>query len=85
MLIWAPCLFLWLFAFLDVVYIRNSINRNVPWSVFSVTKLIFTSALILLTIVDIVIVVVNHEAIDIYPVDYYTPVIKIATFVRKCK
>lgn len=79
-LIWIPCLFLWIFSFLDIFYIKNSINRNVPWSVFSVSKLVLTSALILLTLVD-VIIVFSNSASEVYPVDLYMPAIKIATFV----
>lgn len=78
-LIWIPCLFFWTFSFLDIFYIKNSINRNVPWSIFSVSKLLFTSALILLTLVDLIVVFTNSGS-DVYPVDYYTPAIKISTF-----
>lgn len=47
------------------------------------TKLILTGALILLSIIDLIVVVINNEDEEIYPVDYYTPAVKIATFVSR--
>lgn len=82
-LVWLPCDLLWLFTFLDVFYIKNSINRNIPRGFLNVSKLILTGALILLSIVDLIVVIVNNEDQDVYPVDYYTPPIKIATFVSE--
>lgn len=40
-----------------------------------------SGALIILTIVDLVVALINGDTYDINPVDYYTPSIKIATFV----
>lgn len=80
-LIWVPCAFLWLFSFLDIFYIRNSFNRDIPRSYLNVTKLILTAALIVLSFIDLIVAIVNQSDRDVYPVDYYTPAIKIATFV----
>lgn len=84
-LVWLPCAFLWLFSFLDVFYIKNSINRNIPRGFLNSSKLILTGTLILLSIVDLIVVIVNKEEQDIFPVDYFTPAIKITTFVSKEK
>lgn len=81
MLIWLPCGFLWLFAILEVFYIKNAINRNIPWGFLSASKLILTGGLIVLSFIDLVIVNFNQDEQDVHPVDFYTPVIKIATFV----
>lgn len=80
-LVWLPCGFLWLFALLDVFYIKNSINRNIPWGFLNATKLILTGGLILLSLVDLIVVIVNQDDKAVFPVDFYVPVIKIATFV----
>lgn len=56
-------------------------NRNVPWGVLNVSKLILTGALILLTIVDLCMAASYNSNGYIYPVDFYTPVIKILSFV----
>lgn len=80
-LVWLPCGFLWLFAALDIFYIRNSINRNVPWGFLNAAKLILTGGLILLSLIDFTVVLFNKDDRDVFAVDFYTPVIKIATFV----
>lgn len=61
-------------------------NRNVPWSILNVSKLIITGALILLTIIDLCMAASYNSRGNIYPVDYYTPLIKIVSFVswRRC-
>ncbi|XP_050076523.1 multidrug resistance-associated protein 1 isoform X2 [Anopheles maculipalpis] len=78
-LVWAPCAFLWLFSFLELFYLRKSANKDVPWSVVNVSKLLIVGSLIVLTIVDLV-KAISTDGISA-PVYYYTPVIKLATFV----
>lgn len=80
-LVWLPCAFLWLFSFLEIFYIKNSFNRNVPYGFLNISKLALTGCLILLSIVDLVVAIIDNENGDIHAVDYYTPAIKIATFV----
>lgn len=82
-LIWAPCVFLWLFSFLEIFYIKNSINRNIPFGFLNVSKLLLTGLLVILSIVDLSVAIVNIDDSNVHPVDYYTPVIKIATFVSE--
>lgn len=82
-LIWIPCAFLWLFSPLEIVYLRKSINRNISRGFLNVTKLILTAALIILSAVDLIISIVNHDNDSVPPVDFYSPVIKIATFVSQ--
>lgn len=80
-LVWTPCAVLWAFSLLDIFYIKKAMNRNVPWSVLNVSKLIVTAALILLTILDLCMAASRNSEGVIFPVDYYTPVIKIVSFV----
>lgn len=56
-------------------------NRNVPWGVLNISKLVFTAALVILTAVDLIMAVNSRMEAHIYPVDFYTPIIKIVTFV----
>lgn len=56
-------------------------NRNVPWGILNVSKLVFTAALIILTAVDLIMAINSRMETHTYPVDFYTPIIKIATFV----
>lgn len=80
-LVWFPCAFLWLFTPLELFYIKNSINRNIPYGFFNVSKLLVTGSLIFLTIVDLAAASMNNAFEAVYPVSYITPFIKIATFV----
>lgn len=56
-----------------------------PYGFLNVSKLILTGVLIILSLVDLTIAIVNNDNQDVFAVDYYTPVIKIATFVSKIK
>lgn len=80
-LVWTPCAILWGFALLDLFYIKKAMNRNIPWGVLNVSKLVLTGALILLTVIDLCMAASYNSNGNIYPVDFYTPAIKIATFV----
>lgn len=80
-LVWLPCTLLWLFSLLDVYYIKNSIHRNIPQGFLNISKIILTMTLLLLSIIDLIVTIVNSGGQGVYPVDYYTLTIKIATFV----
>lgn len=82
-LVWTPCAILWGFALLDLFYIKKAMNRNIPWGVLNVSKLMITGALILLTIVDLCMAASHNSDGNIYRVDFYTPVIKIVSFVSQ--
>ncbi|XP_053672165.1 multidrug resistance-associated protein 1 [Anopheles nili] len=78
-LVWAPCAFLWVFSLLELFYLRKSANKDVPWSFVNVSKLILIGSLAVLTIIDLV-KAISTDGVSA-PVYYYTPVIKIATFI----
>lgn len=80
-LIWIPCAFLWLFSIIELHYIRRSPNKNIPWTWKNVIKLGLTVFLIILTFVDIGIAISKQDAFAVHQVHFYTPVIKIASFV----
>lgn len=63
------------------MYMKSSINKNVPWSFLNVTKLSITIILTILSVVDLVCATNGSDAADIYPVNYSTPIIKAVTFV----
>lgn len=87
MLIWTPCAFLWVFAILDVFYMKSSLARNIPWNLFNGTKLLLNTLLIVLSTVDLVSAIArrnNEESVEvIYDVEIVTPIVKICTFVSK--
>uniref|UniRef100_A0A182F1W1 Uncharacterized protein n=1 Tax=Anopheles albimanus TaxID=7167 RepID=A0A182F1W1_ANOAL len=78
-LVWAPCAFLWVFSMLELYYMRRSPNKDIPWSFVNVSKLGLIGLLIVLTIVDLA-NAISTDGVSA-PVYYYTPAIKIATFV----
>ncbi|CAH1707315.1 unnamed protein product [Chironomus riparius] len=78
-LVWTPCAFLWVFAGLEIFYMRNSKDRNIPTNFLNLSKLILTAAITILTIVDLVYAIAYSGVA--YPVHFYTPVIKIASFI----
>ncbi|XP_047509488.1 multidrug resistance-associated protein 1 isoform X3 [Pieris napi] len=82
-LIWIPCAFLWVGALLETYYILNSKERNIPWNIFNISKLIITILLIVLKFVDLGVTVhkASKEEEDVFNVDFYGPIVKILTFV----
>ncbi|XP_037050766.1 multidrug resistance-associated protein 1-like isoform X2 [Bradysia coprophila] len=80
-LVWVPCLLLWMFFWVDIFYIKRSLNRNIPWGILNVSKLLFTGALILLTIVDLCVAKRYVNSMHSIPADKYTLAIKILTFI----
>ncbi|XP_060803850.1 multidrug resistance-associated protein 1 isoform X3 [Amyelois transitella] len=83
-LVWIPCFYLWAASLLDIYYIVNSKERNIPWNMLNISKLVITSLLIVVTCVDLG-VAVHHSTgeqgeFDVYNADYYGPVLKISTF-----
>ncbi|CAH2108143.1 unnamed protein product [Euphydryas editha] len=82
-LVWIPCLFLWVAALLDSYYILNSKERNIPWNILNITKLVITCLLIVLKFVDLGVTVHNSskEDVAVFNADYYSPIVKILTFI----
>ncbi|XP_015175308.1 PREDICTED: multidrug resistance-associated protein 1 isoform X5 [Polistes dominula] len=80
-LIWVPCLFLWIFSAMEVYYLLNSRRKNIPYTWLYISKQVLTAALIVLTIVDLGKAIHNIPYETVYNVDYVTPVIKIVSFV----
>ncbi|XP_075974899.1 multidrug resistance-associated protein 1-like isoform X2 [Anticarsia gemmatalis] len=82
-LVWIPCLYLWLAAFIEVYQMMKSKEANIPWNKLNISKLFVTLMLILLHIIDIgqVIHVSSRENDKVFDADYYDPVAKLLTFV----
>lgn len=80
-LVWLPCIFLWLFTPLEIYCMKSSINRNVPHGFASASKMTLIGALIVVSIVDLAMGIDRNDKEEVYAVTYCTPVIKIITFV----
>ncbi|XP_067207174.1 multidrug resistance-associated protein 1 isoform X3 [Linepithema humile] len=83
-LIWTPCVFLWVFSAMEAYYLLNSKRRNVPYTWLFISKQVLTIGLILLSIVDLGVAIHESTYRTVYNVDYYTPFIKIISFVLAC-
>ncbi|KAJ8673709.1 hypothetical protein QAD02_004971 [Eretmocerus hayati] len=81
-LIWTPCIFLWAFSSFEAYYLLKSKKRNIPLTWLFIVKFILTAFLILLSAVDLGKSIYDSQsAIIVYKVDFYTPLVKIFTFV----
>lgn len=78
-LIYVPCAFLWLFTLLEIYSMRQSYNKNIRVNFLNSSKLILTALITILTICDLVYALTYSG--PTFAVHFYTPVIKIATFV----
>lgn len=80
-LVWIPCFYLWAAAVLDLYYIIHSKERNIPWNILNITKLIITCLLIVLKFVELGITVhKSNTEKGVFNADYYSPIISILTF-----
>ncbi|XP_055859162.1 ATP-binding cassette sub-family C member 3-like [Episyrphus balteatus] len=81
-LVWIPCVFLWIFMFMELYYLKASLDKNIPWNWKNISKVILLVALHGLCIYDFVeaFTLKDTEENLIYPVDIWTPVIKFVTF-----
>ncbi|KAH8293076.1 hypothetical protein KR044_000492 [Drosophila immigrans] len=82
-LVWTPCAFLWLFVLFDFWYLKASLDKNIPWSKISISKLLFNTGLLVITILDLIMAFVKKGGdsdLPMYDLDIWGPIIKIATF-----
>lgn len=77
-LVWFPCVFLWVFSLFEVGYIKTSQYRDIPWNSFNITKFVLTGLLISLCLIDLALILIynNYNTVDIVAV-----IVKILTFV----
>ncbi|KAH8403128.1 hypothetical protein KR222_005772 [Zaprionus bogoriensis] len=82
-LVWTPCAFLWVFVLFDFYYLKASLDRNIPWNKFNITKLLFTIGLLVITALDLIMALVkkgDDKPLPLNPIDIWGPVIKLLTF-----
>lgn len=81
-LVWAPCLFLWLTSGFDVVAFKRSRNPPLPWTFLNIAKVLLSLVLIVVSVVEISQALTRYaEGQIVFPVEYYAPVIRMVTFV----
>lgn len=82
-LVWIPCIFLWIFSPLEVCYIINSKRRDIPWSWLNISKLAITAVLCILALSDLTTSFKSAAASDsvVPSVDIFSPLIKLLSIV----
>ncbi|XP_065205454.1 multidrug resistance-associated protein 1-like [Planococcus citri] len=78
-LVWIPCVFLWIFLPLEVYFLRRSSAFDIPWNFYNVSKLIVIFILATLALTDIANYVFNDYSY--LPVNFYSPLIRFTTCV----
>lgn len=80
-LVWVPCVLLFVFAPLDIYYIKSSKYANIPWGFVNITRLAIPALLICLCIADLSMAAWLRDELNLHNVYMVTPVIKLITFV----
>ncbi|XP_054264333.1 ATP-binding cassette sub-family C member 3-like [Macrosteles quadrilineatus] len=81
-LVWGPCLFLWIFSPLEVFFISQSRCRDIPWGILNTCKLFMNLVLFGLCSASLFkSIAVYFSGGQVFPVDIWTPVVQMATFV----
>uniref|UniRef100_A0A1B6EGY9 ABC-type glutathione-S-conjugate transporter n=1 Tax=Clastoptera arizonana TaxID=38151 RepID=A0A1B6EGY9_9HEMI len=80
-LVWIPCVFLWVFSPLEVYYILHSKYRDISWNLLNACKVFFNLVIIVHCIGDFVFAVVQMMSNQmVHLVDIYSPAIKFVSF-----
>ncbi|XP_042226170.1 multidrug resistance-associated protein 1-like isoform X1 [Homarus americanus] len=75
-LVWVPCGFLWVFAPLETHYVLRSVDRLVPWTWLSISKLVGSALLLMLQLIDFFYAVHKWRiGEDVYCVHFLTPLV----------
>ena len=89
-LIWIPCIFIWITSPFSLIYWNRIRSRlRIPWTLVSILKQLFCFILILLSLSELIkslIGVVSPSISDsksssqVYPVEYLSPLVQFTTF-----
>ncbi|XP_022900245.2 multidrug resistance-associated protein 1 isoform X2 [Onthophagus taurus] len=82
-LVWIPCMYLWIFCSLEVSYILQSKRSDIPWNFLNLSKLFVNLLLFVLCIIDFSVSVkwASEGHKNIHNVHIYTPIIKGITYI----
>ena len=65
---------------MEIYYIKNSKDRDIPLGFLNTSKLVINVALVVLSTIDVIMAITGNNVMS---VNFYTPAIKIATFLCK--
>lgn len=79
-LIWVPCIILWLLAPLEIFSIYKSERRYIPVTLLNLFKAFLATVLCLLSVAELIETLTRPET-DLALVDFVTPIVKSVTYV----
>lgn len=77
-LAWGPCIFLWIFMWFDIHYLKVSQYRDIPWNYFNISKIVINILLICLSVIDILLILIGRHVPYGFVV---SPAVRIVTLV----
>ncbi|KAG8337592.1 Canalicular multispecific organic anion transporter 1 [Homalodisca vitripennis] len=81
-LVWVPCLVLWLLSPVEICFILKSKCRDIPWAPLITAKLLLNLVLIGISGTNLVGSAIQHfQGENVFPVDLWTPAIQTLTFI----
>lgn len=62
---------------------KSSPTKNIPYSFWNLSKLVLSAGIVIMTCIDLGVAIKYNNSAEqiIFPVHFYTPIIKIATIV----
>ncbi|KAG4074217.1 hypothetical protein HA402_015520 [Bradysia odoriphaga] len=78
-LVWAPCVFLWVFIPLEIYYIISSKYANIPWGLLNIFRIVITVLVCAVTLSDLIMGIVRAGD-GAYDVHIVTPAVKLISF-----
>ncbi|XP_014278696.1 multidrug resistance-associated protein 1 isoform X2 [Halyomorpha halys] len=81
-LVCTPCIFLWVFASVDIYFTLSSKTKDIPWNWRSKLKLVFISVLIIICLFDLLSNILKIN--EVFPADIFIPLFKIISLVLCC-
>lgn len=77
-LVWIPCLFIWIFSPLEYYYQEVSFNRYIPWNWKNFSKVLINALIFAVCFSDFI----SSAGADVFErVDIFMPLLKVVTFV----
>ncbi|XP_068237783.1 multidrug resistance-associated protein 1-like isoform X4 [Palaemon carinicauda] len=78
-LVWVPCGFLWVFAPMEIYYLKSSMDRMVPWTWINIGKMIGSFILLAVQGTDFFYAIARDTSGSVYGVEYAAPAILFLT------
>ncbi|XP_022256651.1 canalicular multispecific organic anion transporter 2-like, partial [Limulus polyphemus] len=81
-LIWMPCIFLWLLIPVEVTRTKNLTGPPLPWTLLTISRLLLSLGLVVLTSTELILKIkLQKEGEAVYGVEFCSAYTKIITFV----